>query len=237
MIFLAQDSKATIENVIIKNATIGLMVNTCNHQVALKNLQIYNCSNYGLLGRFANIHGENIAINNCGVASLALTFGGNYHFNHCTFANYWSQPNATVVSIDGNFVNATLPHQANFQNTIITGRFNQNLIIFPPENTNHFNNQMHTCYIKFTNTFSGIADNYPYDFSNTNHYINCLISETHSENPISLTDETANNLIPKANSTPIIGTANTTFAQQTPLDLLGNPRTNAPDIGAYQHQD
>ena len=54
----------------IKNATIGLLIqNNDGTTVSIKNTQIYNSTNYGILAQTAKINGENVVINNAGQAS------------------------------------------------------------------------------------------------------------------------------------------------------------------------
>jgi hypothetical protein len=53
----------TINHLTIKNATIGLLIqNNDGTTVSIKNTQIYNSSNYGILAQTAKINGENIVI-------------------------------------------------------------------------------------------------------------------------------------------------------------------------------
>ncbi len=60
------------------------------HIVTITNSQIYNSSNFGVLGRATSIKGENVVINNSGQSSFAGTIGGKYNFTHCTITNYWN---------------------------------------------------------------------------------------------------------------------------------------------------
>jgi hypothetical protein len=43
-------------------------------QYSIKNTQIYDSSNYGILAQTAKINGENIVINSAGLASLACSW-------------------------------------------------------------------------------------------------------------------------------------------------------------------
>jgi hypothetical protein len=53
----------TINHLTIKNATIGLLIqNNDGTTVSIKNTQIYNSSNYGILAQTAKINGENVVI-------------------------------------------------------------------------------------------------------------------------------------------------------------------------------
>jgi len=95
VIWLRAGSKNnSIKNTIIKNASTGIISDSIGNNTAptliIKNSQIYNSSNFGILGRETNIYGENLVINNSGQSSLACTIGGTYNFVHSTFANYWN---------------------------------------------------------------------------------------------------------------------------------------------------
>jgi hypothetical protein len=69
----------TINHLTIKNATIGMLVqNNDGTTLSIKNTQIYDCSNYGILAQTAKIEGENIVIN-AGLASLSCSTDGDYN--------------------------------------------------------------------------------------------------------------------------------------------------------------
>ena len=83
-----------IQHAILKNGTIGLQVDTTGTATApaldIQNTRIFNMSATGLFAQGATIDGYNNLIYDCGVATAALTLGGVYRLDHCTFANYWS---------------------------------------------------------------------------------------------------------------------------------------------------
>src|SRR5690606_2665885 len=93
----------SVDNVInyaeIKNAFIGLQVEVFPFQdptgseisnLELLNTTISNCSGFGLYTALYNINAENLLISDCGQYNVAILAGGNYSFNHSTFANYFS---------------------------------------------------------------------------------------------------------------------------------------------------
>ncbi|MFM7727072.1 MAG: hypothetical protein ACKO7B_10230, partial [Flavobacteriales bacterium] len=49
-----------------------------------------------LLGQGSNIRGINLLVANCGQACGYFGLGGRYHFDNCTFANYWQEKNRTT---------------------------------------------------------------------------------------------------------------------------------------------
>src|SRR5690606_5100501 len=97
----------SINNVInyttIKNATVGIISdgnpNETSDKLTITNSQIYNSSNFGVLGRNTSISAENVVINNNGQSSFAGTIGGRYNFTHCTIANYWNKSSRQSPSV------------------------------------------------------------------------------------------------------------------------------------------
>ena len=83
-----------INHAIIKNSTIGILMDSIGSltepTLKISNTQIYNTTSFGMLGRTANIQGENIVIANNGQSALGCTIGGTYNFTHATFGNYWN---------------------------------------------------------------------------------------------------------------------------------------------------
>src|SRR5690606_9350922 len=77
-IWISQDSNASFNNVIIKNAIDGLFINKNKLPVNLNNLQVYNCEKFGLLLQVAHVTRTNIATNNSGVAAFDSNHGGTY---------------------------------------------------------------------------------------------------------------------------------------------------------------
>jgi len=128
-ILLAEGStNNTFNNATIKNASVGLFIqNSDATTVQIKNTQIYNSANVGLLARNGKVYGENVVINNAGESALACTLGGTYDFTHCTFTDYWtgsSRQSPTVLVANTFFDGTTL-----FKEDLVHARFN-NCIIF-----------------------------------------------------------------------------------------------------------
>jgi hypothetical protein len=94
-IWLYGSIDSRIDYAILKNGTIGLQVDTVGlagaNSLTLTNTRIYNMSSVGLLAQGAVIDGFNNLIYDCGQSCAAFTVGGKYRFEHCTFANYWSE--------------------------------------------------------------------------------------------------------------------------------------------------
>ncbi len=239
----AGSTNHTIRYTIIKNATVGIVMDSIGSDssptLTIKNTQIYNSSNFGLLGRETNIKGENLVINNSGQSSLACIIGGTYSFTHSTFTNFWSHSLRQYPSVlINNFFSYTENNaqivetrnllEANFTNCIIDGNSNIELSIEKVEGS-VFNYSFKNNLIKFNDLNSTYVDIPEYDFSNTDYFNDNLFNEnTDFKSPSS------NELIIGENSAAIQKALpqGTLFA---PYDILGVLRTLPADIGAYQH--
>ncbi len=101
-IWINEGSEENIfRHTIIRNSFIGIQAETLpfdgnetaptsSNRLLLENCRIYNTSLIGLFARNYRIEGQNNLIYNSGEYLLAVTGGGEYKFNHCTFANYWN---------------------------------------------------------------------------------------------------------------------------------------------------
>ncbi|MDO5972047.1 hypothetical protein Q4Q35_19780 [Flavivirga aquimarina] len=235
----------SINNVInyatIKNASVGILCdgnpNEVSDKLTITNSQIYNSSNFGLLGRNTSITGENVVINNTGLSSFAGTLGGRYNFTHSTIANYWDNGFRQFPAVLlNNFVldednNATITDltEANFNNCIIYGNDNPEILLDEIEDDAiAFNFKFTNCLIRFEDTNSNFTGP-NYDLTDTNHYEGNIFNE----NPNFL-DTDLNKLVIGEESAAI-NQGLSTFATQVPTDILNVNRTTSPDLGAYQH--
>ena len=169
----------------IKNGTIGVLSDG-NQQdptkLEINNSQVYNQSNFGILGRATSIIAENIVINNSGLSSFAGTVGGNYNVTHSTIANYWTSSfrqypalllNNFIVDSE-NTVTTNPLVAANFTNCIIYGNDSPELFL-ENKNSEDFN-------FKFTNSLiyfddpNGNFSSPEYDFSDTTLYENVIFN-------------------------------------------------------------
>ena len=221
-----------INNVIIKNAIVGLNIDSNDGNfMTIKNTQIYNSTLIGLYAKTAKIQGENLVINYAGVASLACTLGGSYEFKHCTFNNNWSSSKQVAVLVDNFYKDANdveVPYvleQANFRNCIIFGSNQVELLInksiVNPE-VNWTTPIFSKCQIKFNNTNNQFTNNPDYAFIND-------ATEIIKNGIVDFQDISKNKLFIGADS----ASKNFGLDVGVPFDILGNPRNDIFDLGAY----
>ena len=230
-----------ISHAIIKNGIIGLLVEgtetPSTPTLKLQNTQIYNHSNYGILGRETNIEGHNIVVGNAGQASLAATAGGTYNFTHATFANYWNNGlrQLPAVLINNFFVDSNETGQeiietrnlnaANFTNCIFDGNNNIEFVLDKVDGGGLFNYNISNSMIKFIDTNDSFKGNTELDFTSS-FYENVILNGN-----ADFRNTQKNDFIIGDKSDAINKAKPTSFSS----DILGIDRTASPDIGAYQH--
>ena len=215
----------------IKNATIGLLIQSNNGTtVSIKNTQIYDSSNYGILAQTAKINGENLVINSAGLAGLACTYGGDYKFTHCTFNNNWNSSSQVALLVNNYYAGATPEVKnltaATFNNCIIYGSYSNEMILNKKTGAT-FEYQFNNCLIKFNNTSNQYTKNPEYQFATDPIHYNAII-QNQSPNFFKIADNKLN--IDETSAAFAKGNA----AYLVPLDIMGNTRTLPPDLGAYQ---
>lgn len=223
----------------IKNGIIGVLVdsiNGTNPTLTLKNSEIYNNSNYGILARETNVFGENVVLGNAGQSSFAGTVGGTYNFTHSTFANHWNNDirqlptvlinnHFTYINTSGQEVTETRNlHAANFTNCIFDGNGNIEFLLDKVDGS-AFNYSVKNCLIKFNDINNSFVNNAEMDFTNAN-YSNIILNG----NP-HFRDTSINDFIIGQDSDAI----NQALPSSISEDILGIDRTTNPDIGSYQH--
>ncbi len=244
LIWLREGSKDnSINYATIKNNAIGVLVDDTGGSaitLTIKNTQIYNTSNYGILGRDAHVLGENLVIAKSAQATLACTEGGSYNFKHCTFANYWNSGFRQLPSVlvnnfvayrDENNDEVIELHnlnEASFTNCIVDGNQNLEFVLDKVEGAN-FTFNIKNCMLKFNTDNAEILNNPLFDFENTSLYKNIILN-----GKANFKDTRENELFIGQDS-EANGNADVGVASQVPFDILNISRTTSPDIGAYQH--
>ncbi len=225
-------------NCIIKNGMMGILADSVginSEPITINNTVIEHISTFGLLAQTSNIEVSNSVFGDCGKNSAALTVGGSYTFDHCTFANYfdWTFRSAPAVFLNNYFLDKNNEAQiiplkkANFNNCIIYGN-NRSELGFDIEYTEDIPMDTDAKYqfqssiikasedldmsdeTKFKNIFRNVDPN----FKNINEYNYQLDTLSPAKDTI----------------------ANLELAKPFPTDILGNNRLEdeGPDLGAYE---
>lgn len=216
-----------INYAIIKNGFIGLQAETLGspmgNRLLLKNTSISNMSGIGILSRNYQIEASNNVITNCGDFLISLTMGGKYSFVHTTFANYWDaaiRQNPSLYlnnySIDEFGNTTTQSFDAFFGNCIIDGW----------ETNELFFELIDKLDPKIFFDHSTLKTNL--NITNDSRFNACLINPEHLFMDVYISDFRLDTL------SPAIDKGSIEISKIAPFDILGNPRSSNPDLGAYE---
>jgi len=201
---------------IIQNGRIGLLVDSMpnlNQPLILENTVVNNMQFHGIFATNARIIGTNLQVSNAGERLLAL-IGGDYSFEHCTFANYFSAPNFVrrhpSVLLDSTSLHPVV--RAIFRNSIVFGTLQDELEIRP--------SQTHNIEFLFCNIRTRIT--------NSQLFQNSQIG---SINPLFRVPSNVNSNFEVTADSPVIGEGGPTSIFR---DLNDNPRPFSPTIGAFE---
>jgi hypothetical protein len=227
----------TIDWAIIKNASVGLLVDTVdagshNPTLRLTNTRIFNMSVAGIYARGSTIVADNVAISNCAQYSVALTIGGCYSFRQCSFADYYSTATRSTPSVVINNWYTDVNNNkwvrnldsAHFYNCIIDGANTDELKLDSAQSaTTHFRYLFDHCLMASTLSV----------FGNTHFNLNNIYNNTNTPDFPNFYDPGNNNLNIHPNS-PAAG-AGGNLANPIPTDLNNVSRDPfAPAMGAYE---
>jgi hypothetical protein len=217
---------------IIKNGNIGVQAEddttgaSTNPVLTITNSIIKNMSTAAIYSRGSFIRSANCVFANCVQYVAALTGGGKYKFEQCTFANYINGGNRTTPSLflsDYNSSDNTIkvrPLDAYFGNCILYGNIADEIGIDSAPNVSvNFSYMFDHCLLKTTSNISNVA-----------HY-----DTAYQNSDPGFKDVSGNDYQLKVNAFAI-DKGNTLIAVSP--DLNGNPRPigGGPDLGAYEFQ-
>jgi hypothetical protein len=231
IIFRESSKNNLIEHAFIRNAYQGIVADqhkTSVPKITVNNTVIDNIFDIGVLGVNSRFVFNNCQITNCG-NNIALIYGGNYSFTHCTVSsisnNFISHktPVLTATNFDkqnNQILSATLT--AEFTNCILWGSEGlvENEVVLEKEGSGSVS-------ILFDHVlFRAKTDPPNTDFTNV----------IRNENPLFDSIDVSNNYfdfrlkkespaINKGKITPVL------------FDLNGLPRKGLPDLGSYENQD
>jgi len=216
-----------IRNAIIENGFIGIQAESflrvTTNKLILENVIIRNMNGKGLFSRVYNIVGGNTVVANCGGYCMAFTGGGNYNFIQSTLANYWPYGiRKTPALFLNNFLLDTL------ENPIpVPIRFEMGNSIVYGYNEDEFETEMvegaDSSYY-----FNHVLMKTKLNISNTDYFESVITKDDPKFMDHELNDYRLDTL------SPAIDKGSTDISSQIPNDILGNPRGDKPDLGAYE---
>lgn len=223
----------------IKNSTFGIRME--NSPLSLKNVQIYNSTNIGLLAIHSAIDGENMVINNSGQSSLAIQLGGSYTFRHCTFANYWTEgfrsfPTVVIANYAEYFDGSSTVTEvldliaANFINCIIYGNERREFGLLKDDQA-IFNFKFENSLVHFEDPTGEFSNDPLYDFTNA-----ALYPETKFNIDPVFQDTELNNFNIESGTSGADGIGKPGVLPTEDLNgtTRGNSQLDPPDAGAYE---
>ncbi len=220
-----------IEYAVIKESVVGIRVDSLSVNAApkliLRNTVIKFVLSSGLLAITGDVYVENCLIHSCGQWNVQLEYGGNYEFQNCTFANFYSvvinhQTPVLRMSNYYYYEDESGPHylpadfQALFGNCIIYGSLTNEIErdwIGQAAAQYTFRN----CLIKVADTVDITKPSFVDVIKNQDPM---FVSPDYEKQDYRL----------KANS-PCIDAG---YANGIAMDLTGRPRQDPPDIGCYE---
>jgi len=227
--FLSGSKGHQLNHTHIKNSTVGIRADSAS-AAQLSNLIISNTSNIGIIGVQADLEVDNTLIHSNGPQSVAMLYGGNYRYRHCTVANYGNQSaavymdNFTCVNAECNLIN-THPLHVEFINSIIMGS-NQDEIdvndISEGADPDLFSLVLDHTLVKVLDE----KEQYSADAC-----LNCI---EHTDQEVFL-DETEDLY---SLDTMSIAIGQGRYLMDLPFDILGVARDQeSPDLGCFEFQD
>lgn len=226
-----------IDGAVIKNAYIGIRVDTMNYSanptLIMKNSISKNHAAAAIYGVGSRIRAYNCAFGNCGQYVAALAIGGDYSFYHCTFANYWNLDNRQTPSVLINnyyeTVNQTIitrpMDSCNFYNCIIYGDLDNEYLLDQSTNTSvTWRYKFHHCVLKTDTITTG--PNYILPVVNQDPQLRDGVM-------VDFRIGSTSSAINKGDMNVI----STFFPGELNLDLAGNSRITdgPPDCGAFEY--
>jgi len=147
-IFFLEGSKDNRLNyAVIRNGVFGVRLGTPDdddiYDLVIGNSIIENMSNTGIIGFTSDLYVYNTLVNNCVQFAVGNFAGGNYRYEHCTFANFqfdFIREGETVAFSDNLILadNSVLKGDLNvvLTNSIIWGNMEDELVLNSTEGTN-----------------------------------------------------------------------------------------------------
>lgn len=108
-IYLSKALPSTIDNLIMRNGTVGVHIfsehpSNTGYTLSITNSEIYNQASYGIFNYSGGrVYGENLNIHSNGLYAYFLLEGGDHTFKHSQFLSYGSEGGQPAVAIKNYF--------------------------------------------------------------------------------------------------------------------------------------
>lgn len=210
-----------IDYAIVTNSFVGIQMEAFSeytgNKTIISNTIIKNNQNSSVIARWADFDMTNCVVTNSGGCSLQLEVG-EWNIKNSTFANYStlgrdSTYPVVYVSNKSSFDNTTYNSKVDIENSIIYGNFTRELIEYKYTGVD-LTTSYKNCIIK---TYQVLPS-----------FVSCL----RNTDP-QFVDKTELDFRLKSTSPAI----NAGISNGVLFDILGNPRTGNPDIGAYEYSN
>jgi hypothetical protein len=241
LIYFTESSHGNrISHTEIRNGTIGILISARPESGLMPDLQLDNTiisrmSSSGIYALNASVNAENLVVGDCGGSCVSLNYGGDYHFTHCTLANYWP----------GGFSPRKLPALW-LADYFVTYDEDENLVVYPG---GEFDNAVFENSIIYGSKAMELLIE-SYDDLQLNYLFDYCLACIHEDSISYLEDPLITSCIfngePLFDSIPVVYELDSlspaidaglpAHAIEFPLDLNGNNRLDdaAPDMGAYE---
>ncbi len=234
-ILFSSSSKNNVLNfTIIKNAYQAIVLDSASTntqaKITLNQTIIDNGYDAGILSIGSSVNATNCLISNCG-KNVAIAYGGNYNFNHCTIASYSNSNilHKDAVCIATNYIKqsnntfATNTMAATFTNCIFWGEYGtaEDEIIADKLGILAFNITLNKCIYKVKTTLSPIINN-----------VNSIANAKPEFDSINTSSSIYNFRLKTISPAINVGVVTTNV-----IDLDGKLRPiGLPDLGCYEKQ-
>ncbi len=229
----------------IKNAIVGLVVDTCYTPgiptLKISNSIVMNMSSTCLLGRGSKIIADNCLFANAGGVGVNLIYGGAFQFFHCTIANYWGQfifRKGPALSINNYYAYQLVENgpwivdprdieEAYFNNCIVYGSRSLEF-----EVDNKFKDQPVQALMNYRFDHCILKVPSDYSLADPSKYINVIKDDPKFKDPYKLVFEL--DTLSPAKDFGLLE-----YGQQYPFDLknLSHILDLKPDLGAYERKE